>query len=68
MTVNFLYKPFMEVRARKYRFRILNGCVSRYVKLALVDSRGNAVPFHLIANDGNIMEHSVAFDGTIAST
>ncbi len=23
------------------------------------------VPFHMIANDGNIMEHSVPFDGTM---
>jgi FtsP/CotA-like multicopper oxidase with cupredoxin domain len=63
-TVNFLYKPFLEVRARRYRFRILNGCVSRYLKLALVNQNGQTVPFHLIANDGNIMEHAVALDGT----
>jgi len=67
MTVNFLYKPYMDVRARKYRFRILNGAVSRYIKLALVDQRGQPVPFHMIANDGNIMEHSVAFDGTLGT-
>ena len=67
MTVNFLYKPYMEVRARKYRFRILNGAVSRYVKLALVNQNGQTVPFHMIANDGNVMEHSVAFDGTLGT-
>ena len=27
---NWLYKPYFEVRARRYRFRILNGSVSRY--------------------------------------
>ncbi|MBV1919044.1 MAG: multicopper oxidase domain-containing protein [Pseudomonadales bacterium] len=59
MTVNWLYKPYIEVRARRYRFRILNGSVSRYFKLALVNQSGEAVPFHLVANDGNIMEHSV---------
>ena len=62
MTVNFLYKPYLDVRARRYRFRILNGSVSRYFKLALVDAFGNPVPFHMVANDGNIMEHAVAFD------
>ncbi len=67
MTVNFLYKPYMEVRARKYRFRILNGAVSRYVKLALVNQTGQTVPFHLIGNDGNIMEHAVALDGTLGT-
>jgi FtsP/CotA-like multicopper oxidase with cupredoxin domain len=61
MTVNFLYKPYLDVRARQYRFRILNGSVSRFMKLALVDERGNQVPFHMIANDGNIMEHAVPF-------
>jgi manganese oxidase len=60
-TVNFLYKPFLDVRARKYRFRILNGSVSRYWKIAFVDSSGNQVPFHLVGNDGNILEHAVAF-------
>lgn len=62
MTVNWLYKPYFEVRARRYRFRILNGSVSRYFKLALVDQDGARVPFHMVANDGNIMEHSVYFE------
>ncbi|MCJ8273719.1 MAG: hypothetical protein MJK04_30515, partial [Psychrosphaera sp.] len=61
MTVNWLYKPYMDVRARKYRFRLLNGSVSRYFKLALVDQAGKPVPFHMVANDGNIMEHTVLF-------
>ncbi len=65
MTVNWLYKPYMDVRARQYRFRILNGSVSRYFKVALVDAGGNRVPFHLIANDGNIMEHTVLLNGEL---
>ena len=36
MTVNFAYKPYFEVERRKYRFRILNGCVARFLKIALV--------------------------------
>ncbi|MEQ1631309.1 MAG: multicopper oxidase domain-containing protein [Planctomycetota bacterium] len=67
MLTNWQYHPYLDVRARKYRFRILNGCVARYFKLALVDSRGRPVPFHGIANDGNIMEHAVAFDGTLGT-
>ncbi|MEE2672961.1 MAG: multicopper oxidase domain-containing protein [Myxococcota bacterium] len=62
MTVNWQYKPFVEVRARSYRFRLLNGSVSRYLKLALVDEEGEPVPFYMIANDGNIMEHSIYFE------
>ena len=64
---NWLWNPYLEVRARKYRFRILNGAVSRFFKIALVDEQGQPVPFHLVANDGNIMEHSVAFDGTLGT-
>lgn len=60
-TVNFQYAPYLDVRARRYRFRILNGSVSRYFKIALVDAAGNPVPFYMVANDGNIMEHAVRF-------
>ncbi|MHC8334453.1 multicopper oxidase domain-containing protein [Pseudomonas sp. LB3P25] len=79
--VNWQWKPILDVRARSYRFRMLNGSVSRFFKLALVreikgtsgEFQGPAgsgvsyarVPFHMIANDGNIMEHSVPFDGSM---
>jgi len=66
MTVNWLYKPYLDVRARKYRFRLLNGSVSRYFKIAMVDQDQNPVPFYLVANDGNLMEHTVYRpDGTL---
>jgi len=61
ITVNWQWKPYIEVRARRYRFRILNGSVSRYFKIALVNAQGQRVPFHMIANDGNLMEHAVPF-------
>jgi FtsP/CotA-like multicopper oxidase with cupredoxin domain len=79
MTVNWLYKPYFDVRARRYRFRFLNGGVARVLKHALVQEVNGTggelpgptgsgksykrVPFHMIANDGNIMEHAVPFDG-----
>lgn len=79
LLVNWLWKPYLDVRARRYRFRILNGAVSRYIKIAVVVERqGNSgdfegprnsgvsydlVPFHMIANDGNIMQYAVHFDG-----
>ncbi|VVO07491.1 Cell division protein FtsP [Pseudomonas fluorescens] len=79
--VNWQYQPYLSVRARSYRLRVLNGSVSRYFKLALVrEIKGSGgefqgpkgsglsyarVPFHMIANDGNLMEHSVPFDGTM---
>ncbi len=78
---NWLYKPYFEVRARRYRFRILNAAVSRYFALALVKQVAGSggdfpgppgsgvsydrVGFHMVGNDGNIMEHAVPFDGSI---
>ena len=66
MTVNWIYKPYMEVRARRYRFRILNGAVSRTMKIAIVNKDGATIPFHMIANDGNIMEHAIPFPNSQA--
>jgi FtsP/CotA-like multicopper oxidase with cupredoxin domain len=67
MTVNWVYKPFLDVRARKYRLRILNGSVSRYFKIAMAyEDPAKAgtykqVPMYMVANDGNLMEHAVLF-------
>ncbi len=72
MTVNWVYKPYMDARARKYRFRILNGSVSRYFKIAVAyldPTKNNAitqVPFYQIANDGNLLQHAVAFPNSEA--
>ena len=82
MTVNWLWDPYFDVRARRYRLRMLNAHVARYLRIAVVIQRDHAagddpgefpgespgisydrVPFHIVANDGNIMEYSVAFDG-----
>ncbi|PYR88217.1 MAG: copper oxidase [Acidobacteria bacterium] len=59
VTVNLLYKPFFEVERRKYRFRILNGSVARFFKIALADAAGQAQPMIQIANDGNLLPHPV---------
>jgi manganese oxidase len=55
MTVNLIYKPFMEVERRKYRFRILNASVSRFFKIALSDGS----PMIQIANDGNLLPNPI---------
>jgi len=55
IVVNGAYKPFFEVERRKYRFRILNGAVSRFFKIALSD--GSAMI--QIANDGNLLPSPV---------
>ncbi|HET8744286.1 MAG TPA: cytochrome c peroxidase, partial [Ramlibacter sp.] len=80
--VNWQYAPYLDVRARRYRFRILNGSVSRYFTLALVKECAGAttcnlpgpagsnvsyrrVGFHMVANDGNLLEYAVPFDGSM---
>jgi FtsP/CotA-like multicopper oxidase with cupredoxin domain len=81
LLTNWLYKPYLDVRARRYRFRILNGSVSRFLAMALVQQVNstageipgpagsgisyNRVPFYMIANDGNVLEHAVPFDGSM---
>ncbi|MEJ8836084.1 multicopper oxidase domain-containing protein [Ramlibacter sp. AN1133] len=81
LTVNWQWAPTLDVRARRYRFRILNGSVSRYLSIGVVkECPGNScempgpqgsgvsykrVPFHMVANDGNILEHAVPFDGSM---
>jgi FtsP/CotA-like multicopper oxidase with cupredoxin domain len=56
MTVNLSYKPYFEVKRRQYRFRILNGSVSRFFKLALSDGS----PMIQIGNDGNLLPQTVS--------
>src|SRR5438132_5452266 len=60
MTVNLAYKPFFEVEQRKYRFRILNGAVSRFFKISLSDGS----PMIQIANDGNLLPSPVVITQT----
>src|SRR5258707_424451 len=60
MTVNLVYRPFFEVERRKYRFRILNGAVSRFFKISLSD----ASPMIQIANDGNLLPNPVTITQT----
>ena len=75
ITVNWQYKPTFDVRPRRYRFRILDGAVSRDFKNAIVkevvDAKGvksyTKIPFHLIANDGNLMEHTVKFPNALST-
>ncbi len=56
MMVNFAYAPYFEVLPRKYRFRLLNSSMSRFIKLALVTpSDKKKVRFTFIANDGNFL-------------
>lgn len=50
-TVNFKIKPYLEVKRRKYRFRLLDAGPSRFLELFL----SNGSKFIRIANDGNLL-------------
>ena len=60
LLVNGGYYPYFDVLPRRYRFRILNASMSRFIKLALLVNqaaiaKGTKVPFYFIANDGNLV-------------
>ncbi len=59
LLVNGAYAPFLEVLPRKYRFRVLNGCGARFLKLLLVDAAVRQVPIQFVANDGNLVVHAL---------
>jgi spore coat protein A, manganese oxidase len=51
MVVNGRTWPFLEVEQRRYRFRFLNGCNSRFLILKL----SNDLPFWQIGTDGGFL-------------
>ena len=44
MLVNGTVSPFVEVQPRRYRFRILNACNTRFLRLSLMRAAGKAFP------------------------
>jgi FtsP/CotA-like multicopper oxidase with cupredoxin domain len=54
LTVNGKVQPFMDVKRRKYRFRVLNGGPSRFYKLVLRKDGANQ-PFTQITASGNLL-------------
>ncbi len=62
LLTNFTFAPFFEVLPRKYRFRLLNACMSRYLKIGLFTSSGKRVPVTVIANDGNLLVNPVQLE------
>jgi spore coat protein A, manganese oxidase len=50
--VNGVPWPNMKVEPRKYRFRMLNGCLARGFQLRM----SNGMPFKIIATDGGFMQ------------
>jgi spore coat protein A, manganese oxidase len=59
MVVNGRTWPYLEVEQRRYRFRLLNGCDSRFLTLAM--SRAG-LPFWQIGADGGFLPAPVRLD------
>ncbi len=55
MLVNGKERPYAKVAARKYRLRVYNTCVNRYVRLRFADG----ADFTLIGTDGGLLEAPV---------
>ena len=53
--MNFAYAPYMNVLPRKYRFRILNACMSRFFQFCIASPNNQKIDMKFIANDGNFV-------------
>jgi len=68
MVVNGKTWPKLEVEPRKYRFRLLNGCDSRFLVLKLVTDplaprpATPALPFAMIGSEGGLLPAPVVTD------
>lgn len=65
MVVNGKSWPYLEVEPRRYRFRCLNGCDSRFLILQLVKgdvSSDTKVKMSVIGNDGGLLPEPVTVD------
>ena len=57
--VNFAYAPYMNVLPRKYRFRILNACMSRFFQFCIASPSNQKIDMKFIANDGNFVVNPI---------
>ncbi|HEX2528775.1 MAG TPA: hypothetical protein VHL31_21095 [Geminicoccus sp.] len=58
LTVNGKIQPYMDVKRRKYRFRLLNGGPSRFYNL-LLRKDGVNQPFHILSKSGNLLPRTL---------
>lgn len=67
-TVNRIIQPYLTVKRRKYRFRILNGGPSRLYNLFLradsskPDAARKGEKFFVVSTDGNLLEEPIETD------
>jgi len=57
--VNFTARPYLDVAARRYRFRIVNAANARIYRIGFRRDNGQAMPFDLIGTDGGLLERAM---------
>jgi FtsP/CotA-like multicopper oxidase with cupredoxin domain len=57
--VNGKVQPYLPVKRRKYRLRVLNGSNARIYQLFLTDRNGRSYPMTQIATEGGLLSRSV---------
>jgi spore coat protein A len=62
MVVNGKTWPYLEVEQRRYRFRFLNGCNSRFLILKMSNKMSNVLPFWQIGAEGGFLPAPVRLD------
>jgi len=63
IVVNGFTWPYLEVEQRRYRFRFLNGCNSRF----LILKTDNGMPFYQIGGDQGFLPETVQLDELLMS-
>src|SRR5438105_4403557 len=66
--VNGAVSPYLDVTSRVYRFRILNACNARTLRLALRGSESAQLPFFVIGNDGGLLPSPQRVDQAFLAT
>jgi FtsP/CotA-like multicopper oxidase with cupredoxin domain len=67
MVVNGVSWPELEVAPTRYRFRLLNGCNSRFLNLALVTDDGQEIPFYQIGAEQGFLRQVVRVETGFAT-
>jgi FtsP/CotA-like multicopper oxidase with cupredoxin domain len=60
--VNGKIQPFLRVKRRKYRFRVLDGSNARFYQIFVTDSTGRTYPMTQIGRDSSLLSRPIAIE------
>ncbi len=71
IVVNGKSWPKLEVKPRRYRFRMVNGCNARFLNMKFADDSLNALPtplpFYVIGTDGGLLDKPIMVNELFAA-